>query len=305
MTPDDMIQFYQDTGNEHETMTTMAEDTGGVAFLNTNGLSQAVAKAIENGSNYYTVSYSPSDLKWDGRFRAIKVSVEQKGVSLTYRRGYYADDPEDRHKQIAEYAATAPQHPTTMATAMLRGGPDPSEILFKVRVRPSATPSEETLAPGNRLNPDPKVKIEGPYRRYGLDYAADAHGVSCPENAAGTRHCAIEVATYVYDGDGVLINTFSQTTTANLSAAGYTHMLKIGIPFHEEISVPLRGQYFLRTAIHDLVADRVGAIEVSVASVAKLKPLQAAPAQAQEPAKTPAATMPDAAYKALDAATPQ
>jgi VWFA-related protein len=48
--------FMMQTSQEQETMEAMAEDTGGEAFINTNGLTQAVTKAIEEGSNYYTCS---------------------------------------------------------------------------------------------------------------------------------------------------------------------------------------------------------------------------------------------------------
>ena len=45
---------------ENATMQQMAEQTGGHAFINTNGLSQAVASAIDSGSNFYTLTYSPT-----------------------------------------------------------------------------------------------------------------------------------------------------------------------------------------------------------------------------------------------------
>jgi VWFA-related protein len=44
---------------EHGTMDQMAETTGGRAFLDTNGLSEAVTRAVDQGSNYYTITYSP------------------------------------------------------------------------------------------------------------------------------------------------------------------------------------------------------------------------------------------------------
>ena len=97
-------------------MYAMAEDTGGQAFVNTNDLTQAVSKAISNGSNYYTLTYSPSNMDWDARFRAIKVKVDQPGVKLTYRNGYFAVDPNDRNKLNAQGAATSLVQPTTMAT---------------------------------------------------------------------------------------------------------------------------------------------------------------------------------------------
>jgi hypothetical protein len=255
----------------------MAEDTGGHAFINSNNLTLAVQQAIANGSNYYTVTYSPGNTLWDGRFRAIKVKVEQPGVKLSYRNGYYGDDPNDRNRNIAGSAATAMVRPTTMSTAMMHGGPDLSEIPFKVRIRPSAAPPGDKPAVSDVSNPDPKVNVTGPFKDYGVDLVPDPRSVSCPADENGTLHCAIQVATYVYDRSGVLLVTTSANTRTALSPANYAEMLHTGIAFHEEISVPVKGQYYLRTAIHDLKSDRVGAVEVPVASVAHLPPLDAPP----------------------------
>ena len=46
----------------------MAEATGGEAFMNTNGLKEAIGKAIEAGSNYYTIAYTPTNRDWNGDF---------------------------------------------------------------------------------------------------------------------------------------------------------------------------------------------------------------------------------------------
>ena len=289
-TADAQMAFLQQTAQEHETMMAMAEDTGGHAFVNTNNLSQAVGQAIENGSNYYTLTYTPSNAQWDGRFRAIKVKVEHPGVKLAYRNGYYADDPDDRNRAIAGKAATALARPTTMSTAMMHGGPDLSEILFKARIRPSAEPPEEKPVLGNRTNPDPKVTVNGPFKYYGVDLVPDPKSVSCLTGENGNLHCAIEVMTYVYNRDGQLLVTTSANVRSTLSPANYAQMLHDGMAFHEEISVPVKGQYYLRTAIHDLNSDRVGAVEVPVASVAHLAPLDAAPAAPAPAAAAPGAT---------------
>ena len=71
------MEFQTQRANEHGTMEAMAEDTGGEAFYNTNGLTQAVTKAVEEGSNYYTLTYSPANTQWDERFRTIKVKVAE------------------------------------------------------------------------------------------------------------------------------------------------------------------------------------------------------------------------------------
>jgi VWFA-related protein len=273
--------LLQGKAEEQETMMALAEDTGGQAFINTNGLTHAVQKAIENGSNYYTLTYAPTNTVWDSRFRAIKVKVDQPGVKLNYRNGYYAVDPNDRNKVYAQQAAAMQTQPTTMVTAMLHGGPEATEILFKVRIRPASTPPEETPLKSNQANPDPKVKVEGPFKSYGVDLVPDPHAVNCKPEPNGNRHCQLEIWTFVYNADGQKLITASNRVRTMLTPTDYQRLLTGGMAFHQEISVPVKGQYFIRTAIHDLVSDRVGAVEVPVAAVVGLDPLKqvaAAPA---------------------------
>jgi VWFA-related protein len=113
----DLNKFSTDTNAEHSTMSQMAEATGGHAFYNTNGLTQAVATAINDGSNFYTLTYTPANPARDGKFRKIKVQLARSGVNLAYRHGYYADDPDKgpppatngqpRQSNVADSAVTA------------------------------------------------------------------------------------------------------------------------------------------------------------------------------------------------------
>ena len=75
---------------------TIAQETGGRAFYNTNALDVAMAKAIDEGSHYYALAYAPTNNKTDGRYRRIEVKLSNHDYKLSYRRGYYADKPETR-----------------------------------------------------------------------------------------------------------------------------------------------------------------------------------------------------------------
>jgi VWFA-related protein len=77
------------------TMEEIAHQTGGEAFYNTNDLKGALKRSIEHGSTYYTLAYVPANKNWNGKLRKIDVTVSHSGLSLHYRRGYYAihDDP--------------------------------------------------------------------------------------------------------------------------------------------------------------------------------------------------------------------
>jgi hypothetical protein len=60
----------------------------------------------------------------------------------------------------------------------------------------------------------------------------------------------------------------------------YTAMLKAGLNYYQQISVPTRGEYNLRIAIHDQLGDRIGSLELPVRSLKDLHPLTAAVAPA-------------------------
>lgn len=301
------MEFMSQTAQEHETMEAMAEDTGGQAFYNTNGLTQAVSKAIEIGSNYYTLSYSPTNMEWDARFRAIKIKMTEPGMKLVYRQGYYAVDPNDKNKVVADSVAMVSTRPSTMVTAMIHGAPDPSEIIFQARIRPANTAPEDEVLQHNQVNP--KLKVEGPYREYGVDLVPDARSVSCPASAGGNRHCSIEMWTFVYNSDGEKLITVSDRLHSMLTPKDYRNMLAgKKMAFHQQISVPVKGNYYLRTAIHDMDSDKVGAVEVPVAAVARLNPLQArsdAPASAPTATETPATPAAESPVPTGAAATPQ
>jgi VWFA-related protein len=269
----DEAQFEQELFSEHGTMSQMAEDTGGRAFMDTDGFTAAVAQAIDSGSNYYTLTYAPTDKDWNGHYRKIDVAVAQPGIKLAYRRGYYADDPQARPNPGAEsVAATSPDSETAMSLALMRGAPMPAEILLKERILPARAATEDNLAEGNELNPAVKSAAKGPYRRYILDFSANPGVIDFSATPDGNYTYTIDYVTLVYDRDGMPINRAGRTVRAMLTRARYLAILHTGVPFHQEISVPAKGEFYLRTAVHDLASGLVGAVEVPVAAVAGLTP---------------------------------
>ena len=68
----------------------LAQDTGGLAFDNTNNLRQAFDRIETDLRNYYLLGYAPTNDTYDGRFRTIEVTVKRPGVTVAARKGYYA-----------------------------------------------------------------------------------------------------------------------------------------------------------------------------------------------------------------------
>ena len=283
-------KFSQQTIAEQGTMKQMAEATGGKAFVNTNDLKSAISKAMEDGSNYYTLAYAPSNQSQNGNYRKIEVKFDHPGVKLAYRRGYFADEPStSRHHDKTPDPTTATPVYDPLRAAMLRGAPDPGEIVFIADVRPSSADTEPLPAQGNQ----PAPTISGPYRRYTATFVLNPKDLSCALTPGGEHHCVMEFMTFAYDADYVLINAQTNAINASFSPERYASFLKSPLAYRQQISVPVKGEFHLRLGLRDDIADHVGALELPVAAVAKLPP-----ASAQAPAfKQGAGTAPKTAPK--------
>jgi VWFA-related protein len=84
-------QFTQ-LAAQQETLTTLASDTGGTAFTDTNDFGEAFSKVVKDISSYYILGFASTNANKDGRFRRISVRLgNRSGVKIEAREGYYAD----------------------------------------------------------------------------------------------------------------------------------------------------------------------------------------------------------------------
>jgi VWFA-related protein len=298
----DLQKFAGSQAAEHGTMNELADATGGHAFYDTNGLAQAVAKAIRAGSNYYTLTYTPTNRKHDGGFRNLHVVLAPEkaaNLQLSYRHGYYDDDPAlaakkpfkpDAAATTTETAASSVRSGTAYAhAAMARGAPLPEDILFKVRVLPASPAAETTVAPGNNL--DPLTPAKGPFHRYDIDLAALSNGFTTALQPDGTRTAEVAFLVNVYDREGRMLNTAGRGFKLTLKPDIYQTFLKSPLQCHLEVSVPDRIEAYLRIGVIDAQANRFGVVEIPVDDVAHLPPPvypTSDPAPAATPSTSPA-----------------
>jgi VWFA-related protein len=112
-----------------ETLASLAADTGGRTFYDLNDFGPAFAGVQQDNSTYYLLGYSPSNTKYDGRFRRIHVEVNRAGVRVQARPGYYApknfrqftqEDKELQLKQAIELDEPFVDLPLAVETAYFR-----------------------------------------------------------------------------------------------------------------------------------------------------------------------------------------
>jgi VWFA-related protein len=86
------ISLKEDGARQRErrsSLLTMAEETDGLAVVNTNGIAAGLQRINDDLSSYYLVGFY-STQKPDGKFHKLTVRVTRKGVTARARRGYLA-----------------------------------------------------------------------------------------------------------------------------------------------------------------------------------------------------------------------
>lgn len=103
--------------DSQETLTTLAADTGGKAFLDSNDLSLGIVQAQQEYRSYYILGYYTTNTTPDGKYRKITVKLNsQTSAKLEFRQGYYADkvwgkfNAQDKEQKLQEaLSASDPQ----------------------------------------------------------------------------------------------------------------------------------------------------------------------------------------------------
>jgi VWFA-related protein len=97
---------------QQDTLSAMAEDTGGKALLDNNDLSMGIQLAQKDISSYYIIGYYSTNDKMDGKYRRIKLTASPALMArvskLDYRSGYFAGKEfrkftsSDKERQLSE-----------------------------------------------------------------------------------------------------------------------------------------------------------------------------------------------------------
>jgi VWFA-related protein len=209
--------------NSHSTMNSVAEQTGGKAFYNTNDLNRAIRDSMEDGSTYYTLGYYPENKDWDGRFRRISVKVNRAGVKLHYRQGFYAVEPKEYAKQDPKILAI------DLGSALDITNPISTALPFQAVVLP---PSAQN---GNKIQ---------------INFGVDAHAIAFELKPDGLQHASVDCGVRAYSKAGESIKLQGNTFNAALAPEQYQRVMKAIFPCNQTLELP-PGEYLLRLAVRD------------------------------------------------------
>jgi VWFA-related protein len=235
-------------------MEALANDTGGQALYNANGLGDAIARVTNVGSHYYALAYVPTDKSTNGKYRTIHVKLLHGDYKLAYRRGYYADEAKPQ---------SSPDHATPadpLLPLMAFGLPESTQIVYKVRVRPS-----DPQPPANAPHAGANLDLKDPVTRYSVEYAISLSDLALKTTPDGVRHGQIEAMLVAYGLEGEPLNFVVRKFGFALEPDVYAAMKQIGLQFQQEIDVPQKDVY-LRMGIYDLGSASSGTLGVPLSA---------------------------------------
>jgi VWFA-related protein len=206
---------------------TIAEDTGGVAKYNSNDIDGMLRSAYGQGQNFYTLSYSPENKKWDGRYRNIDIKLKQRGYHLAYRRGYFAIDTPEKTPTTDEFSR-----------ALRRNSPPSRGVLFTAKLKKTA----DTIV---------------------LDYTVDAHTLQFATDDNG-RTAAVDCAVVEYDRIGKVLGTTQIRVAGKVKPAQWSRVEEAGFPAHQVVPL-VANAASITIGIRDHASGEFGNMEVALA----------------------------------------
>ena len=144
-----VMQQFASLASSQDSLTTLAANTGGTAFTDTNDFGAAFRRIDRDMSAYYILGYSSGNAARDGRFRRIQVRVKKEGLRVEARAGYYAERDfahtarNDREAQLQEQlfsAVSATDLPVFASADFFRLTADKYYVPISLAVPGSAVP---------------------------------------------------------------------------------------------------------------------------------------------------------------------
>jgi VWFA-related protein len=113
-----------------DSLRTLADNTGGVAIVNTNDLRTPLLRVTDNVGTYYLLGYYSTNLNHDGKYRRIEVKVAGSNINVAARPGY---------RDVTAEVARAAEHAPSASAPSRPGSSEVEQALGALgRLRPSA-----------------------------------------------------------------------------------------------------------------------------------------------------------------------
>ncbi len=211
-----------------DTMRELADGTGGKFFENDNGFKQGLDQLATPPEFTYVLGFSPQNLKLDGSYHGLKVSlVNAKGLDIQARRGYWAPN---------HAAGAAEQSKEEIQEAVFS--------LEEIRDIPVDVTTEffKTSDAGAELTVESHLNLNGLKFKTAADRSQDT----------------LTIVTGVFDQNGHYVKGTQRIVDLSLRQPTLDRLLASGMAVQETFELP-PGRYVVRVVVRDSQGETMAA----------------------------------------------
>lgn len=216
-----------------DTLYTLAADSSGKALLDNNDLTRGIHQAEQSISNYYIIGYYTTNAAKDGKFRRIRISLnDDKAASLDYRQGYFAP------KEFSKFTSTDKERQLEDALML----PDPiTELTIAMEINYFQLNRAEYFVP---------IAVKIPGRELAL------------AKRGGSERTLIDFVGEIKDSYGTTITNLRDSVNIKLSDATAGELAKHPIEYEVGFTL-LPGKYTIKILARDNETGRIGTYQAS------------------------------------------
>ncbi|HYJ86177.1 MAG TPA: VWA domain-containing protein [Pyrinomonadaceae bacterium] len=214
----------------------LAKQTGGLGIRNTNDLSGAIRRAIEDEGGYYLIGYRPQESTFESssgrrKFHKLSLKINRPGkFNVRMRNGFYGITDEEAKPALAPG--------TNRIIAALTSPFGSADIHVRLT---------------SLFANDAKV---GSIMRSMLHVKAS--DLTFKEESDGWHTSTFDILAYTFGDNGVVVDQMGRQYTIRIKGKTYERILKDGFTYYLTVPVKKPGAYQLRTALRDVASERVG-----------------------------------------------
>jgi VWFA-related protein len=218
-------------------MRALAEETGGVAYVNSNDIGGGVRRALEDQRGYYLIGYRPDEGTFDPatgrmRYHKLTLNVTRPGLKVRTRRGFFSFTGKTLTPSAVPRTRTQ-QLRAALVSPFPAGG-------VSLRLTPF-------------FGHDRK---EGSFVRSLVHI--DGRDLTFNRQPDGTYKSVIDVVALTFGARGLVVSEANVTHTVTVTEAGYKKVLQAGLLYNMVVPTKKPGGYQLRVAVRDTASERTG-----------------------------------------------
>lgn len=232
-----------------------AQNTGGHAIYNRNFIDQEAQEVLRRDSSFYTLTASPKDFQPDNKWHKVEITVEPRGYTLSYRRGYFADGnniaPPIEFKSEQHRGLLLASGKTMELPADLHSSP----IIFTASAVPAAAPASKDGDEPEFIRLHPLAPAKRGHIAYLIRYTLPP-GVFVPLELNGHPHIGFDIAAVAFNQMGEAVGANGQRVKLTFAVDNPTYPICI----EQQIDLK-KGDNYISLAVWDTTTGRLGALQ--------------------------------------------